>query len=60
MRAQQSGDQHLVERGHGGEEFGQSVDRLGQQIDSHHATAARLGGNHCSSGSGVVPGASSK
>ncbi len=57
--AEQAPDEGLVEGVHDPEGFVEPFDGLGEQVRSHQATAP-VGGNHCISGSGAVPGASSR
>ncbi|CAM5718832.1 hypothetical protein SBADM41S_10790 [Streptomyces badius] len=58
-RPQQTGHQRLVEGVDGGERLVEPLDRIGQQIAAHQATAL-VGGNHCISGNGDVTGTSSR
>ncbi len=58
-RPQQPGHERLVEGVHDGERLVEPLDRIGEQIAAHQATA-RVGGNHCISGNGVVTGSRSR
>ena len=59
LRAEQARDEDLVEGVDGRQGLVEPGDGLGEQVGAHHASA-RVGGNHCISGTGAVDGASSR
>jgi hypothetical protein len=59
LRTKQPGDKGLVAGIDSRESFVKAVNSLDKDVGTHHTTA-RVGGNHCISGTGAVVGASSR